>query len=190
MRSSTCLAGLLVLSTSIFGCRQPPGPQQKPAEKSVAAPAPDTQTAHPTKTTAVDQAIAANIGDPAKFREVMATLQQAVHGHDATVVAALVSYPITINPKTPAAVTIRTPKDFAAHYDQIITPHIAEVIETQKYEGLFVNYKGAMLGDGEVWITGICKDQTCSQTDIKIQTIQNTSGKPKELGAPSSPQSG
>lgn len=176
MRSTTCLASLLVLSTTIFGCRQSPSPPRKRAERSAAAPASAAQAAHPTKTAAVDQAIAANIGDPAKFREVLATLQKAVHEHDATAVAALVSYPITTDPKTPAAVTIRTPKDFAAHYDQIITPHIAEVIETQKYEGLFVNYKGAMFGNGEVWMAGICKDKTCRQTDIEIRTIQDTKG--------------
>lgn len=190
MRSTTCLAGLLALSASIFGCRQSPPPPQKRAERSIAAPAPAAQTAPPADTAAIDQAITANIGDPGKFRDLLVTLQQAIHKHDADAVAALVSYPITINPYTPSALTIRTPKTFIAHYDQIITPDVAEVVEKQQYEDLFVNYKGAMLGNGEVWIAGICKDKTCSQTDIKIRTIQNILGKPKAPGAPSSPRSG
>lgn len=177
MRSTTCLAGLLVLSTSIFGCRQSAGPPQKPAERSAAAPTP-AQTAHSPDTAAIDKAITANIDDPAKFREIMSTLQYAVRKHDSATVASLVSYPITINPNTPAALTIRNPEAFIARYDQIITPHIAEVIENQKYGNLFVNYKGAMFGDGEVWIAGICKDKTCRQVDIRIRTIQNTSRKP------------
>jgi len=178
MRSSTCLAGLLVLSASLFGCRPSPSPPREPAEKPATAP-PTAQTTRHPDTAAIDHSIAANVGDPAKFRDVMATLQQAIHKHDAEAVAALVSYPITINPKTPRALTIRTPKEFGTHYDQIVTPHIAEVIENQRYEGLFVNYKGAMFGEGEVWIAGICKDKTCRQTDIRIRTIQTTSEKSK-----------
>lgn len=176
MRSTTCLAGLLVLSTSIFGCQQSPAPPQKPAERSAAAPAPAAQTAHPANTAPIDQAISANLAEPAKFRAFIAALQKAVHKHDAEAVAAMVSYPITINPKTPGALTIRTPKAFIAHFDQIITSHVAEVIENQNYGNLFVNYKGAMFGDGEVWIAAVCRDKTCNQTDLKVRAIQNTEG--------------
>ncbi len=31
-----------------------------------------------------------------------------------------------------------------------------------------------MIGDGEVWITGFCRDKSCRQSDIKIGTIQDT----------------
>jgi len=127
----------------------------------------------------VDRAIENNIGDPAKFQGVMTSLQDAVTRHDAAAVAALVSYPITVNPRTNKAMRVRTPQAFVASYDKIITPHIADVIEKQKYEELFVNYQGAMFGTGEVWIAGICKDKECKQSEIKIKTIQNTAGKSK-----------
>ncbi len=106
----------------------------------------------------------------------MTTLQQAVQKHDAATVAALVSYPIDINPHTKKTLHIRTPETFIAQYDSIVTPHLADVIAKQKYSDLFVNYQGAMFGSGELWIAGICHDKTCSQTDIKIRTIQNTDG--------------
>lgn len=122
----------------------------------------------------IDKSISDNIGDPAKFQTVFTGLKQAVEKHDAAAVAALVSYPITINPRTKKAISVRTPQTFISRYDQIITPHIADVIEKQKYEDLFVNYQGAMLGSGEVWIAGICKDKACKQVDIRIRTIQNT----------------
>lgn len=127
----------------------------------------------------VDKAIENNIGDPAKFQSVVTDLQKAVAKQDAATVAALVSYPITINPRTKKAMRVRTPQAFIASYDTIITPHIADVIEKQKYEQLFVNYQGAMFGTGEVWIAGICKDKECKESDIKIKTIQNTAGKSK-----------
>jgi uncharacterized protein YyaL (SSP411 family) len=127
----------------------------------------------------IDKSISDNIGDPAKFQQVMTALKQAVEKHDAAAVAALVSYPITVDPRTKTAVRVRTPQAFVARYDKIITPHIADVIEKQKYEDLFVNYQGAMFGTGEVWIAGICKDKACKQSDIKIKTIQNTKGTKK-----------
>lgn len=127
----------------------------------------------------VDKAIENNIGDPAKFQSVVTDLQKAVAKQDAATVAALVSYPITINPRTKKAMRVRTPQAFIASYDTIITPHIADVIEKQKYEQLLVNYQGAMFGTGEVWIAGICKAKECKESDIKIKTIQNTAGKSK-----------
>lgn len=106
----------------------------------------------------------------------MTTLQQAIQKHDAATVAALVSYPIDINPHTKKVLHIRTPEAFIAQYDSIITAHLADVIAKQKYSDLFVNDQGAMFGSGELWVAGICRDKTCSQTDIKIRTIQNTEG--------------
>jgi hypothetical protein len=147
------LAGILILSATI-------SPAQSP---------------HPE----MDKSISDNIGDPTKFQIVLANLKKAVEKHDAAATAQLVSYPITINPRTKTAMSIRTPLAFIELYDKIITPYIADVIEKQKYEKLFVNYQGAMLGSGEIWIAGICKDKTCKQVDIKVRTIQNTAGKSK-----------
>jgi hypothetical protein len=129
--------------------------------------------------TDIDKAIETNIGDPVKVHETFTQLQQAVAKHDAAAVAALVNYPITINPRTNKAMRVRTPQAFIAGYDKIITPHICKVVEDQKYEQLFVNYQGAMFGSGEVWIAGICKDKACKQSDIKVKTIQNAAGKAK-----------
>jgi hypothetical protein len=170
----TLLSAFALLSS----CSKPqasPEPQKAPAESKPSPPTPTTAPA----SAAVDQSITANIGDPTKFRAVMTALQQATQKHDAPAVAALVSYPIDINPHTKQVLHILTPDAFIAQFDRIVTPHIAEVIEKQKYKDLFVNYQGAMFGSGEVWIAGICKDNTCKQTDIKIRTIQNTEGRAK-----------
>jgi hypothetical protein len=164
----------------MIACRQSTAPSQQHADNPAPAPAQAPTSPHqPDTAAAIDQSVSTNIGDPAKVRETLATLQQAVGKHDTAAVAALVSYPISINPHKPNALIIHTPKSFVDRYNQIITPHIAEIIEKQKYEDLFVNYQGAMLGSGEVWIAGICRDKTCSQTDIRIRTIQNTADKSK-----------
>jgi hypothetical protein len=131
------------------------------------------QTTTPTTSTALDKSIDLSVGDHIKVHNILIELQQAVAKHAAAVVAALVHYPIKVNPgKHPF--TVKNQKAFIKDYDRIITPDIAAAIFKQKYEALFVNSQGAMIGDGEVWITGFCRDKSCKQSDIKIGTIQDT----------------
>jgi hypothetical protein len=130
------------------------------------------QTAQGTLT-ALDKSIDLSVGDHVKVQQLLTTLQQAVAKHDAATVATLVHYPIKVNPgKRPF--TVKNEKAFIKDYDRIITSDIQAAIFKQKYENLFVNSQGAMIGDGEVWITGFCRDKSCRQSDIKIGTIQDT----------------
>ena len=88
--------------------------------------------------------------------------------------AGLVSYPIGVKVHG-KEVHIRTAKDFAQHYDGIMTPAITKAITSQKYEDLFVNYKGIMFGNGQIWINGICHDNQCKNFDVKVISIQEPS---------------
>jgi hypothetical protein len=126
-----------------------------------------------TTTTALDKSIDLSVGDHVKVHQLLTQLQAAVAKHDVSAVAALVHYPIKVNPgKKPFVV--KNEKAFIKDYDRIITHDIQDAIFKQKYENLFVNSQGAMIGDGEVWITGFCRDKSCRQSDIKIGTIQDT----------------
>jgi hypothetical protein len=129
--------------------------------------------AQTTAPTALDKSIDLSVGDHVKVRSILTQLQQAVSSHNAAAVADLVHYPIKVNPgKKPF--TIKNEKAFIKDYDRVITHDIEDAILKQKYETLFVNSQGAMIGDGEVWITGFCRDKSCRQSDIKIGTIQDT----------------
>jgi hypothetical protein len=121
----------------------------------------------------LDKSIDLQLGDHVRVHQLLTDLQQSVVQHNAAEVAALVRYPIKVNPGR-HPIMIRSPKAFIKDYDKIITPDIATVIEKQKYESLFINSQGAMLGDGEVWIASFCLDKGCKKTDIKIGTIQDT----------------
>jgi hypothetical protein len=137
------------------------------------APAQTTTAAAPPATNAFDKSVDLSVGDHVKVQHLLFNLQQSIVKHNAAAVAALVHYPIKINPGN-HPFTIKNPKEFIKEYDRIITADIATVIEKQKYDALFVNSQGAMLGDGEVWITGFCLDKNCTKSDIKIGTIQDT----------------
>jgi hypothetical protein len=132
-----------------------------------------TPGAAQTPTADLDKSIDLSVGSHVKVQHLLTDLQQAVAQHNTAAVAALVHYPIKVNPgKHP--ITIKSPKAFAKDYDSIITHDISDVILKQKYDALFVNSQGVMLGDGEVWITGFCLDKNCKNSDIKVGTIQDT----------------
>ena len=121
----------------------------------------------------LNKSIDLSVGDHLKVQQLLTHLQQSVASHNAAAVAALVHYPIKVNPgKKPFVV--KNEKAFIKDYDRIITHDIQDAIFKQKYENLFVNSQGAMIGGGEVWITGFCLDKSCKQSDIKIGTIQDT----------------
>ncbi len=132
----------------------------------------------PTDPAKVDATIDTLFGEDShiKVHLILTNLQLAVAKHDTAAVAALVHYPIRV--KLHGKPTdISKPQSFIKNYDNIITPDIVDVIEKQKYEDLFVNYQGAMLGEGEVWIIGFCIDDACKPPDIKIGTIQSAVAK-------------
>ena len=126
-----------------------------------------------TTPTDLDKSIDLSVGSHVKVERLLTDLQASVAKHNTAAVAALVHYPIKVNPgKHP--ITIKNPKAFIKDYDRIITQDIAAAIYKQKYDALFVNSQGVMIGDGEVWITGFCLDKNCKNSDIKIGTIQDT----------------
>jgi hypothetical protein len=126
-----------------------------------------------TSTADLDKSIDQTVGNHVKVHQVLTNLQRSVASHNAAGVAVLVHYPIKVNPGK-HTFTVKNQKAFIKDYDRIITPDISDAILKQKYETLFVNSQGAMIGDGEVWITGICLDKNCTKSDIKIGTIQDT----------------
>jgi hypothetical protein len=120
-----------------------------------------------------DKSVDVAVGDHVKVQQILTGLQRGVAQHDPAGVAALVHYPIKVNPgKRPC--TVKSPKAFIKDYDSIITPDISAAILKQEYSRLFINSQGAMIGDGEVWITSFCLDKSCSRSDIKVGTIQST----------------
>lgn len=122
--------------------------------------------------TDVDQSISDNLGDPAAFHEAFDAIQQAVSDDDAAALADYVAFPITVK-MDDKAVTLADADAFIAAYPELFSDAIKAAVISQKYEDLFVNYQGAMFGDGQVWVSGICKTDACESVDWRIITIQD-----------------
>lgn len=121
-------------------------------------------------------------GSHDNYLAVIKSFQAAVKAHDRTAVAAAVRYPIgvEINGK---ATTIKSANQFVENYDAIMTKEITDAVVNQKLDDLFVNWKGIMFGDGQIWIDGVCNDNTCKNVDIKVASIQSTA----DIAPPAAP---
>jgi hypothetical protein len=118
----------------------------------------------------VNRRLDALFGDHRLYEAFLRALKQAVAGADAPAVAAMVSNPLGIGVGGDR-VTIRSQEEFLARYEEIVTPDVASAIEKQSYAGVFANADGVMIGDGEVWFSGVCGDAACTQQRIRIIAI-------------------
>jgi hypothetical protein len=115
----------------------------------------------------VDAHIDALFGAHEPFRAFFDRLQQAVAAGDKNAVADMISYPIAVH-RAGKETTLRSKRDFIARYQSIFTPQLVDIVARQKYAMLFVRDQGAMIGNGEIWFSGVCRDNACKQSDVKI----------------------
>jgi hypothetical protein len=111
---------------------------------------------------------AAGINDGAAFEAAFKEIQKYIAEDNKEKVAEYVNYPLNVFGKNSKA-SIKDKAEFIANYDKIITPEVKKAVAAQRVEELFVNYKGVMVGSGQVWILPI----TEKTEQYKIFTINN-----------------
>jgi len=92
-----------------------------------------------------------------EFTTYFTKLQKAVTKNDKKAVSKLVYYPLNVNSKGKTKV-IKNQKQFIKEYNTIMTKKVKNSVLKQKPDKVFVNYKGAMTGNGEVWINKFKKN--------------------------------
>ena len=117
---------------------------------ALAAPPPATADPVAEMNTTLDTLF----GDHARYRAFFDALKKAVAEGDKAGVAAMVDYPfqVRIGGKSKK---IRDAAHFVADYDKIFTPKVKQALAAQTYETLFANWQGVMIGDGEIWFSGV-----------------------------------
>lgn len=96
-------------------------------------------------------------------------LKTAVNDHDVKKIASMVRYPLVVKGKA----SVQRPVDFISRYREIFTQNVISAIKRQSYKNLWGNWRGVMIGEGEVWFSGICRDQSCSSYEIKVIAVNN-----------------
>jgi hypothetical protein len=109
-------------------------------------------------------------GDHKPYQAFLAELQKAVAAADKPAVAGLIGYPLKTK-VAGKATTLHNAQEFTAHYDALMTAKITGAVKGQAYGKLFANAQGVMIGDGEIWFSGICSDTACSKQAVKVIAI-------------------
>jgi hypothetical protein len=115
----------------------------------------------------VDARLDQLFGEHNPYRSFFQELKTAVAAQDRTRVAGMVSYPLTVR-LDGHPVQLKTPQELLAHYAQLLPPSTQQALASQSYEALFVNSQGVMIGNGQIWFSGVCQDERCSVRPIKI----------------------
>jgi hypothetical protein len=105
--------------------------------------------------------------DPGAVEGFLKDLKALVASGDRDGVCALLGYPLKAHKPVASAAACK------GGYDQIFTAPVTAAIAEQRFAELFVNSEGVMIGSGEVWFAGICKDPDCKVVELKIRTVNN-----------------
>jgi hypothetical protein len=109
-------------------------------------------------------------GEHDSLAKAFDVLTEAVRDEDAATIASMVKYPFDVSVDGDE-MTLEGEQDFIDNYDAIITPKIADVVGNQDYGALFANQDGVMFGNGEMWLTAICTDNSCASSYWAISAI-------------------
>lgn len=120
----------------------------------------------------VDQQIENLLGPASDYKELFYAFKVALEEGKSDIVVSLVNYPITVRIDG-SEETYSSEDELLAAYDDVFTDAIREAVANQDYGDLFVNSEGVMIGNGQVWITGICDDSACTTALPRIMTIQS-----------------
>jgi hypothetical protein len=104
-----------------------------------------------------------------EVKEFFYELKQKTTRRDAVSICSMISYPLRAS-----SGGIRNEATCRERFDELFNRRVVDAITSQKYEDLFVRDQGVMIGSGEVWISGICKDDECRDHSLKMVAINNT----------------
>jgi hypothetical protein len=85
----------------------------------------------------------------AEVRDLLDALKQRVSKDDRAGVCALADYPLRVTNGV-----VRNATDCLKSYSEIFNGKVIAGIKQQRFENLFVNYQGVMVGQGEIWMFG------------------------------------
>jgi hypothetical protein len=108
-------------------------------------------------------------------------IRKAVDSHDVPWMAANVNFPIKAGIDG-RRMTIKNKGQFARLYDKIIDAHVKSVVDAQNIDELWKNWRGIMIGSGEIWVGAACEQRGCQgKVAYFISAINNCWDGTKDL---------
>lgn len=109
----------------------------------------------------------AGIDNDAAVEKFFNDLQEAVGKNERAKVTSMVAYPIKVRMGR-HIIMLRKKSDLLEKYDSVFNRKIKEAVRKQKVTELFVNWRGVMIGNGEIWF-----NQLDDSKNIRITAINN-----------------
>lgn len=109
-----------------------------------------------------------------QVRSFLEALQAGIRTDDAAAVAALVEYPLRVNYGSKQTRWLNG-EQVIQGFSDIFTPDIKQAVLNQRFEDLFANWRGVKIGNGELWLAGICDrgspPNTCQNLRVRLHAI-------------------
>lgn len=111
-------------------------------------------------------------GDAEGFGEAFGLLQDAFLFGDPTTIADLGLYPMTVNANG-ETYDILEAQDLIDNFDALLTSETQAALASQDFADLIVTSEGVGFADGALWMTNVCLDDDCAETQWGILSINN-----------------
>lgn len=106
------------------------------------------------------------------FEDPFFTLTDAMKRGDARDIADLGEYPLTVNANG-ESYEIQSADDFVENFEKLVTPETRRAVAREKLGNVLVNSDGVGLANGAVWLSAICRDNSCNDTYWAMISINN-----------------
>jgi hypothetical protein len=111
-------------------------------------------------------------GDAEGFFDLLATLQDTLVEGDPALIAEYGLYPLTINANG-ETYDVLEEADLIENFESLVTLETQQAVIDQEIDDLIVTQDGVGLGNGALWITNVCLDDSCTETQWGILSINN-----------------
>lgn len=111
-------------------------------------------------------------GDAAGFFDLLGILQDAAGNGDQMTIADNAFYPLLVNANG-ESYNVLEAQDLIDDFDALVYPETLEALINQTADDLIVTSEGVGIGNGAIWITNICVDDACAETQWGILSVNN-----------------
>lgn len=114
----------------------------------------DTAKDETSPIAAIDQRLRVlGFREPRDVQDRVVALRAAADTGDRQALVDTIHYPFTTYRKGRAVRQYATPSEVRSDYEAIFTKRVLDALRAARYEELFVRDQGAMIGNGEVWLS-------------------------------------
>jgi hypothetical protein len=111
-------------------------------------------------------------GEHERYLAFFQELKDSVVRDDKKAVAGLLHYPLDVF-RGGRRTVVRSPAEFLKRYHEVFNENVIRAVTSQEADALFANWRGVMLGHGQVWFSGVCADRgrPCADKVIRVITV-------------------